>query len=207
MKKIKNIIFDLGGVLLNIDYHKTADSFKNLGVHQFDELYSQANANDLFEALETGEISEENFYKSISGYCRPNTTIQQIQAAWNAILLDFRKGSLNELKILKENYNLYLLSNTNSIHITAFNKILQEETGQSTLDEYFIKSYYSNIIQMRKPYAATYQWVLNDAGLIADETLFIDDSVNNIKGANEVGIRTHLLLANEKIEDLQLSSL
>ena len=204
MKEIKNIIFDLGGVLLDIDYHKTADAFKMLGVRQFDELYSQANANHLFEALETGEISEEQFYQSIHQHCNPHATRQQMQAAWNAILLDFRKESLAVLETLKEKYNLFLLSNTNSIHLTAFNQILLEQTGKTSLDEYFIKSYYSHIIHKRKPYAATYQWVLNEGNLIAGETLFIDDSINNIKGAEEVGIRVHHLLPTEKIEDLQL---
>jgi glucose-1-phosphatase len=204
MTTTKNIIFDLGGVLLDIDYHKTANAFKMLGVNQFDEFYSQANANHLFEALETGAISEEDFYTTLHQHCNPTTTRDQIQLAWNAILLDFRIDSLAVLKTLKEKYNLFLLSNTNSIHITAFNKILFKETGKTSLNEYFIKSYYSNIIQMRKPYATTYEWVLNDAGIIAEETLFIDDSINNIKGADEVGIKTHLLLPTEKIEDLQL---
>ena len=204
MQEIKNIIFDLGGVLLNVDYHKTADAFKLLGAKQFDEFYSQANANHLFEALETGEITESDFYQSIGQYCSNGTTIDQIQAAWNAILLDFRKESLESLERLKSNYNLYLLSNTNSIHVTAFNQILKAETGRSSLDEFFVKSYYSHIIQKRKPYADTYQWVLSDSNLVAGETLFIDDSVNNIKGAAEVGIKTHLLLPTEKIEQLDL---
>ncbi len=204
MQAIKNIIFDLGGVLLNIDYHKTADSFKALGVHQFDELYSQANANHLFEALETGDISEDHFYQEIKQYCGPGTTRQQIQLAWNAILLDFRMDSLSVLESVKDKYNLYLLSNTNSIHLTEFNKKLLEEAGQTSLDAYFKKSYYSHIIRMRKPYVATYQWVLNDAQLIAGETLFIDDSINNIKGAVDAGIQTHHLLPGEKIGDLKL---
>lgn len=204
MQAIKNIIFDLGGVLLNIDYHKTADAFKSLGVHQFDELYSQANANHLFEALETGDISEDHFYQEIEQYCGPGTTRQQIQLAWNAILLDFRMDSLSVLESVKDKYNLYLLSNTNSIHLTEFNKILLNETGQTSLDAYFRKSYYSHIIRMRKPYAATYQWVLNDGRMIAEETLFIDDSINNIKGAAEAGLQTHHLLPGEKIGDLKL---
>lgn len=204
MEGIKNIIFDLGGVLLNIDYHKTADAFKSLGVHQFDELYSQAGANHLFEALETGEISEDSFYESINEYCMPDTSMQQAQSAWNAILLNFRKESLLALENLKDKYKLFLLSNTNSIHLAAFNQILREETGKSSLDDYFTKSYYSHIIRMRKPYPATYEWVLKDGNMIAAETLFIDDSIVNIKGAAEVGIKTHLLLPTEKIEDLGL---
>jgi glucose-1-phosphatase len=204
MSSIKNVIFDLGGVLLNVDYHKTADAFKALGARQFDELYSQANANHLFESLETGSISEDAFYEAIAQYCEPGTTRYQMQFAWNAILLDFRKDSLLVLKSLKEKYNLYLLSNTNSIHLSSFNNTLLEETGNISLDHYFIKSYYSHLIQMRKPYVETYQWVLNDAQIIASETLFIDDSVNNIKGAMEAGIQTHLLLPTENIRDLSL---
>jgi putative hydrolase of the HAD superfamily len=204
MAAIKNIIFDLGGVLLDIDYHKTAKAFANLGVKDFGELYSQANANDLFEALETGAISEEAFYQSLGAHCSPETSRQQMQTAWNAILLNFRKESLTALAELKSRYRVYLLSNTNSIHLTAFNQILLEQTGKPSLDGYFIKSYYSHLIQLRKPYLATYEWVLGDANIVAAETLFIDDSINNIKGAMEAGIQTHLLLPEEAIQHLSL---
>ena len=204
MENIKNIIFDLGGVLLNVDYHKTADAFKALGATKFDELYSQTNANHLFEALETGEISEVDFYQKIYNYCKPGTSVDQMQAAWNAILLNFREDSLIILNTLKSKYNLFLLSNTNSIHLTAFNKTLLETTGNASLDQYFKKSYYSHIIQMRKPYVETYNWVLKHGNMLAAETLFIDDSINNINGAIDAGIKTHLLLPTETIRDLQL---
>ena len=204
MQKIKNIIFDLGGVLLNVDYHRTSDAFKLLGAEQFDDFYSQATANHLFEALETGEISNENFYEAISKHCRPGTTTTQIETAWNAILLDFRTESLYTLEKLKGKYQLFLFSNTNSIHLNAFNNILKQETGKSSLDEYFSKTYFSHTIHMRKPYAASYNWVLNDGNMIAGETLFIDDSINNIKGAIEAGLNTYHLLPEEKIENLSL---
>ena len=204
MAAIKNIIFDLGGVLLNIDYNKTAAAFKKLGTQNFDSLYSQANADRLFEDLETGEISEQNFYKKMLQHCYPSTTQQQVQQAWNEILLDFRKPSLDFLNLIKSKYKLYLLSNTNSIHQVEFDKTLAEEMGRPPLDSYFIKSYYSHIIQKRKPYPSTYNFVLEDAKINAAETLFIDDSVVNTAGAKEAGIQTHLLLPNEKIELLGL---
>jgi putative hydrolase of the HAD superfamily len=204
MAKIKNLLFDLGGVLLNIDYHKTADAFKKLGVTKFDELYSQTGANDLFEALETGKITEADFYTTLQKYCDPKTSREQIEAAWNSMLLDFRVESLNWLKSLKDQYNIYLLSNTNSIHLRAFNRIFKEEIDQSSLDDYFIKAYYSHDIQMRKPYTETYHFVLNDAGLKAEETLFIDDSINNIEGAKLAGLQIHHLVSGSKIEDIQL---
>ena len=197
-------MFDLGGVLLNIDYNKTADAFKKLGVTQFDDLYSQHGANHLFESLETGKISEEDFYTTMQQYCEMGTSVQQIQTAWNAMLLDFRIGSLKHLDELKEKYTIFLLSNTNSIHHTAFTKLLQQETGQQSLDNYFVKAYYSHEIFKRKPYPATYQFVLNDAKISADETLFIDDSINNIEGAKEAGLQVYHLLTGEKIENIEL---
>ena len=204
MSQIKNIIFDLGGVLLNVDYHKTADAFRRLGVHQFDDLYSQAAANPLFEDLETGNIQDDEFYQIISQYCTPNTSRDALMAAWNEILLDFRKGSLEYLRKLSKKYTLFLFSNTNSIHLVAFNKILAKETGEPSLDNYFTKSYYSHVIGKRKPYPETFEWILKDANINADETLFIDDSIKNIEGAKMAGIQTHLLLPNEKVEDLNL---
>ena len=202
MAKIKNLLFDLGGVLLNIDYNKTADAFKKLGVQQFDELYSQSGANHLFEELETGKISDDDFYNAIQQYCYPSTTKEQLETAWNAILLNFRITSIEYLSGLKEKYNIYLLSNTNSIHLKAFDKIFEEEIGNASLDDYFIKAYYSHKIHLRKPYPLTYQFVLDDAGIDAGETLFIDDSIVNIEGAKEARLEVHHLLPGQKIEDI-----
>jgi putative hydrolase of the HAD superfamily len=202
MTQIKNIIFDLGGVLIDLDYDKTSVEFKKLGVKDFDNLYTQFNANELFEGIETGKISDEDFYSTMSKYCSIGTTHQQIEAAWNAMLLDFRVETLATLKQLRERYKLILLSNTNNIHIEAFKKIFTADTGLPSLDVFFDKSYYSHLIQKRKPYENTYEFVLQDAGIKAEETLFIEDSIQNIEGAKKVGIQTHLLIAPEKIEDV-----
>lgn len=204
MAAIKNIIFDLGGVLIDIDYHKTARAFKKLGAQNFDEQYSQAGADKLFEALETGMIADEEFFERMQKYCHPTTTHQQIENAWNEILLSFRQPSLQFLESIKDKYNLFLLSNTNSIHKKAFNIILKNETGFDSMDHYFVKSYYSHLIHQRKPYVATYNFVLSDANISATETLFIDDSPVNIEGAREAGLQIHLLLPSEKIEELGL---
>lgn len=203
MQHIKNIIFDLGGVLLNVDYHKTSRAFKNLGFSNFDELYSQFTANDLFEKLETGSISEDDFYQALMHY-HPAITPEQIKIAWNTMLLDFRPASLDFLESLKGKYRLFLLSNTNSIHHTAFKSIFVQETGRESIDAYFEKAYYSHLIGKRKPYADTYQFILQDGGMLPEETLFIDDSINNIEGAIGTGIQTHHLKDSERIEDLPL---
>jgi putative hydrolase of the HAD superfamily len=203
MHKIKNILFDLGGVLIDIDYHKTSKAFINLGITNFDALYTQFTATDLFEKFETGRVSAAQFYEAIQRFTNPPLTQQQIDFAWNAMLLDIRKESLQFLETIKDQYNIYLLSNTNSIHLTAVNTILKNQTGLLTLDHFFIKSYYSHQIQMRKPYKETYEFVLYDAQIKAEETLFIDDSKHNIEGAMEAGIKTHLILPEERIENLE----
>jgi FMN phosphatase YigB (HAD superfamily) len=204
MQQIKNIIFDLGGVLLNIDYNKTATAFQQLGFKNFDELFSQFKANQLFEDLETGKISDETFYQEVQKFATGDVKQQDIFLAWNAMLLDFRISSLDFLVSIKDKYRLFLLSNTNIIHLTAFKEILRKETGKSSLDGYFIKSYYSHEINLRKPYKDIYDFILKDGDMIAAETLFIDDSYNNIEAAKELGIQTHLLLAGERIEQLGL---
>ena len=202
MSKIKNILFDLGGVLIDIDYNKTAQAFIDLGIKNFNELYTQFTATDLFENFETGKATAADFYTTLQQYTHPPLTNMQIDAAWNAMLMDIRKESLEFLHEVKEQYNIYLLSNTNTIHLSAFNNILKAQTGLDSMNDFFIKSYYSHRIHLRKPYPATYQFVLQDAGLTASETLFIDDSKHNIEGAKETGIKTHLLLPDERIENL-----
>jgi glucose-1-phosphatase len=204
MLKIKNLILDLGGVLIDIDYQKTANAFKNMGLIQFDEMYSQFSSNKLFEKLETGRISNPDFYTALQEILPVPITETRIEAAWNAMLLHFRLKSLQALEALSSKYGLYLLSNTNSIHHTAFSKRFTEETGKPLLDGYFTKAYYSHQIGLRKPNADIYTYVLQDANLNAAETLFIDDSINNIEGAAALGIHTHHLLPNESIEILGL---
>jgi FMN phosphatase YigB (HAD superfamily) len=204
MQQIKNIVFDLGGVLLNIDYHRTSRAFQQLGFKNFEQLYSQFQANELFENLETGKISEDFFYGEIQKYATEEIQQKDIYLAWNAMLLDFRISSLDFLDSIKDKYRLFLLSNTNIIHLTAFKEILKKETGKPSLDAYFIKSYYSHEIKLRKPYKDIYEFILKDGNMIAEETLFIDDSYNNIEAAKELGIKTHLLLPGERIEELGL---
>src|SRR5665213_1837028 len=119
MQNIENIIFDLGGVLLDIDYNLTRAVFEKLGVTHFDEMYSQANAGKLFQKLETGSIAEEEFYKQLNHSTSMNLSPEEIKEAWNAMLLTFREDSLQFLDQLKGKYKIFLLSNTNKIHHTS----------------------------------------------------------------------------------------
>lgn len=203
MAILKNIIFDLGGVLLNIDYNKTAEAFAGLGLTDFKSMYGQFSADDLFEKLETGHVTQEEFYDVLQS--RHHTlTPESITKAWNAMVLDFRLDSLQFLVKLSKKYNLYLLSNTNIIHKTHFDSLFTKEIGGGSIDDYFKKAYYSHLIGYRKPNSDIFHFVLKDAGIIAEETLFIDDSINNVEAAALVGIRTHLLATDEQVERLDM---
>lgn len=198
----KNIIFDLGGVLLNVDYSKTEDAFHELGFGQFKEMYNQYSANPLFEQLETGQVSNAHFLDELIRISKGEVTKTQVTRAWNAMLLDFRKQSLEFLEQLARKHKLFLLSNTNAIHHEAFSKIFTAEVGRASLDDYFTKAYYSHLMGLRKPDLEIFEFVLLDSGLSAGETMFIDDSYNNINAATKVGLLTHLLLPGQKIEEV-----
>ena len=201
--QIKNVIFDLGGVLFNIDYNRTKNAFQQLGFAKFEEMYNQYHSDGLFTELETGRVTQEVFYQRMLAHAPINVSATNIQNAWNAMLLNFRKPALPFIDVLRKERKIYLLSNTNAIHEAAFLKIIAEETGIDDFDACFTKAWYSHKIGMRKPDVATYQYVLDDAGIVAEETLFIDDSYNNIEGAAAAGLHTHLLLPSEQIEDVQ----
>lgn len=203
MEVIKNIIFDLGGVLLNIDYQKTINAFKKLGFARFDEMYSALKLNNTFDDLETGNISEESFYEYMHQEAPQPMRTEQLTEAWNAMLLSFRKESLDFLQDLRKRYRVFLLSNTNVIHKRAIDNLFKSQTGQESLDSFFEKAYYSHIAGMRKPGEKIFEYVLKDAGINAGETLFIDDLKPNITTAKALGLQVHLLLPTEKIEELE----
>ena len=204
MEAIKAIIFDFGGVILDIDYGLTSKAFTQLGVKDFDRMYSQKAANLLFQKLEEGKITEEDFYKEFSSIALPNASADQIRNAWNAMLLQYRTNALDELKLLRRRYSLYLLSNTNCIHLREFTNIFDKQIGEGSLEDYFDKVYYSHEIGHRKPGREAYEWVLNENRLTPGETLFIDDSVQNIDAAKELGMQTIFLQPGTGIEELKL---
>ena len=205
MAELKNIIFDLGGVLINLDYKKTEDAFIRLGYENFHAMYSQYTADELFRKLETGKISDEDFYTITVKAHAGSVTEEAIRTAWNAMLLSWRKESLLFLEKISSQYRIFLLSNTNAIHFEAFHRSLKEETGRESIDPLFIKAYWSHRIGLRKPDADVFEFVAKDAGIRPEETLLIDDSEHNIKKAAELGFKTHLLTADERVEALDYS--
>lgn len=203
MKNIRNVIFDLGGVLFNIDFSLTEKAFTALGVNDFSSFFTQFHSNDLFVKLETG-VAEHLFYDDFRAASGLNLSNEQIRDAWNALLLDFRMDSIAALPGLRSKYKIYLLSNTNEIHMQEFHRIYRTLFAESSFDDLFDAAYYSHRIGQRKPNAASFEFVLKKHGLVAEETLFIDDSINNIEAAQKLGIQTVHLLPGMKIEELGL---
>ena len=197
MKNIKSIIFDLGGVLLNISYQNAIEEFEKLGIENSSAFYSKKSQTNIFNLLETGEISENEFVKVIKKSCK-SVTPKQIIYAWNSMLLDLPKNRINLLINLKKEYQLFLLSNTNSIHIKEFKSRLGEEK-YSEFYNLFDKVYYSHEIGIRKPHAEVFRLILDENNLKTKEVLFIDDSPQHIQGAKELGIHTYHLKDNEEI--------
>ena len=200
MNNIRAIIFDLGAVLLNINYHKTIEEFKKLGIKNSDSFYSKKEQKNLFNLLETGKISEEDFIIEVKKECKCGS-VNQITSAWNSMLLDLPKHRVALLNELNKKYEIYLLSNTNSIHISEFKKIM----GCEKYEEFyklFKKVYYSYEIGFRKPNKEAFKLILDENKLNSDKVLFIDDSPQHIEGAKKLGLKTYHLKNGEEVTTL-----
>ena len=190
MKDYKNIIFDLGGVILDIDYKRTIQSFSNLGIADASLLYSKSSQNNLFDELEKGNISEEDFYSGIRKLSNRNLMDIEIRDAWNAILIGLPDENVKLITELKKNHRLFLLSNTNNIHEKAYRKMIVEKYGSFVFDDIFEKMYLSHHLHLRKPDPAIFKFVLEVSGLKVEETCFIDDSPQHVESARKMNIKS-----------------
>ncbi len=204
MQNIKNIIFDLGGVILNIDFKQTELAFAKLGVGNFNAHYTLQTSTPLFHDLETGAIAPEFFYDKLRELLQLPLSNEQIKNAWNALLLNFPKERIEWLKQIKTKYKIYLLSNTNQIHYDAFIQLYNQQINDGNFNDLFIKAYYSHEIKLRKPSKESFEFVLKQENLIAAETAFIDDLLPNIEAAKQVGLQTIYLPTPKTILELDL---
>ena len=200
---VKNIIFDLGGVLLNLDTNRTRASFIKLGLTHIDDLFRVGHAASFFKEYETGAISDEEFVEAAIEISNPGTTSAQVIAAWNEMLLDFPPERVEYLNNLGKQYRLFLFSNTNAIHLIAFRNSYRQVYGNN-LDDHFEKAYYSHLINYRKPDVAAFEYVINDSGVNPAETIFIDDALNNVEGAKRAGLQAIHLSPGKTVLDLAL---
>lgn len=196
---IKNIIFDFGGVIYDIDHELSKKAFESLGLQNFENLYGHQVQLGLFEKIERGEISEQKFRDSLASYLPKNISNKQIDKAWCALLIGFETAKIELLKGLSDNYQLFLLSNTNSIHCKRFMFELNQYVDFRSL---FKDVWFSHEKQMRKPEKEFYLGLMSKFQLIPQETLFIDDLDINIEAAKNLGIQTYYLKKGESILEL-----
>jgi FMN phosphatase YigB (HAD superfamily) len=193
---INAIIFDFGDVFINLDKQATIDGLKNLGISEWNEDLDQLNLQ-----YELGAISEENFLFGIQKHT-DNASFEDILKAWNAILLDFPLYRLEFLQMLSKKYRLFLLSNTDAIHIDTF----EQKTGTTFYSDFyqcFEKVYFSFEVGMRKPNPEIYNFVLDQNGLQPKHTLFIDDKKENTDAAFILGLPVwNLQVGEEDVVDL-----
>lgn len=185
---IRNIIFDLGGVVLPINPDETVREFERMGLKNFDRIYTLKKQEHFFDEFEKGKITAALFRNEIKKQYSRSVTDEQIDFAWNALIGELTPERFSFLAELKSKYNLFLLSNTNTIHHTAFTKTFNTLFGKSHFENLFIKTYYSFQLKMRKPDREIFDLVLKENSLKANECVYIDDNMINAEAAQIAGM-------------------
>jgi len=188
MENISTIIFDLGGVIMDIDVKKTLNAFSKLGIQNIHEYFGHGFAASFFSAHEAGRISDEVFLQEIKNLIGGEITDDAVIEAWNALLLRFPSERIALLNKLKSRYRLFLYSNTNAIHQEKFSEIYRQ-SFPGELDGLFEKAYYSHTLGQRKPDEAGFKQIIRENGLDPKQTLFVDDALMNVEGAIKAGLK------------------
>jgi len=199
---IKNLIFDLGNVLYDIDFKKMNDGFTLIGINDIETHFTLNQSHRLFLDLEMGFVNEQVFFDGFRTLSNLPLTNDQITIAWNSLLVGFRKSSIQWVKENNKTYPTFLYSNTNQIHCDHFIPEFEMEVADYPFESLFQTPYYSHKMGMRKPDPVSFTHILEKEGLVAGETLFVDDNEPNIIAAASVGLKVlHLkpgmLLENE----------
>ncbi len=186
---IKNIIFDLGGVIIDLDISATLKQLAQLLDKSIEELNGFYEAEQFLQ-YEKGLLSNDDFRNGIRQLTTRTLPNHEIDKAWNGMLLDLPAKRLELVSHLASDHQLLVLSNTNGIHVKKFNEFLKANTGKDDLNHFFDAVYFSHEIKMRKPDAEIYEFVLEENNLNPEETLFLDDNKTNLEAAEKLGIKT-----------------
>jgi len=200
MATTKNLIFDLGNVLYDIDFTKMYAAFNDLGIPNFENHFTLNKSDQIFFDLELGLISEQQFCEGFNSLYNLSLTNQQIIAAWNALLVGYRPQSIEWVKANNNNYNTFLYSNTNQIHYDHFIPQFEQEMG-GNFEKLFKTPYFSHKMGQRKPDPASFKHILEKEGLVAEETIFIDDNEPNIIAGASVGLQVLYLQPGMRVEN------
>jgi len=198
--KIKNLIFDLGGVIIDVDLDLSMKAFQELGYPNFHDIFGQIKQTSLFEMFETGKIPAQGFRNELRKF-KNHVSDSQIDAAWNAMIGPLPAENIELITDLRKTYRTFLLSNTNMIHIDFLFDRLIGLYGENPMERMFEHMYLSYEIGSRKPERESFQFVLDNAGIVANETIFIDDLEQNITSAKNIGIWAYRI-SNETLSDL-----
>ena len=199
---IKNIIFDLGGVIIHLDEPRAHAAFGELAGISTAEVQERIQQNlPLFHGFERGHIREKDFLNGLREMLKKDVSDDQLIRAWDAMLLELPKSNIETLKRLGEKYRLFMFSNTNVIHIREVHRKVKEVSGLPDFTPIFEKVCYSQEVGERKPDAAAWQLILDEYDLNPEETLFIDDNEKNIKGAAGLGIQTWHYPLNQLLQE------
>jgi putative hydrolase of the HAD superfamily len=193
LTNIKNIIFDLGKVLLNLDFNASIVAFQKLGLNKDVLDNQQAYSDPVFYELEVGKVSPIEFCNRVRKVLNnQDATDLQIEDAWYSMILDIPGSRVKVIQKLAKTYNVYLFSNTNKIHIDRLHRAFKAEHGID-FPSLFVKDYYSHEIHERKPDLSSYQKLIGLSGIKPEESIFIDDLEKNIIGAQLGGLKTFWL--------------
>ncbi len=202
MPLFKNLIFDIGNVIVDIDYAVPVREFQKLAITDFSTIVSYSKQHHIFDQFEKGQISVNYFHNELRKFLRPDVTDQQILAAWNSILLDYPAYKFDLLQQLKSNYRVLALSNINETHVKAIDEAVKEKFGAKAFSDYFHHAYYSNEVGWRKPEKEIYALVIAKENLTPAETFFVDDKPENVEAAKEAGLQAYELKHPSELENL-----
>ncbi|RZK69663.1 MAG: HAD family phosphatase [Pedobacter sp.] len=198
-QKIKNIIFDYGNVIFEIDFLKAQNALLQLGIPDIETFFGHKGHDNLFSELETGAISAAEFRNGIRLAAKnPDLKDEEIDSAWNSLLIGVPENVHEVLLETKQKYRTFLLSNTNEIHYNYILDYLKRDYKMENNDGLFEKAYYSQLMLLRKPNVEIFKKVIEENRLVPDETLFIDDSPQHLVGAKKAGLNTLLMDRNPK---------
>jgi len=192
MTTTKNLLFDLGNVLLDLHPQAFKAAFRELLGDKYQATFDYFRETRLLDRLETGQIEPDQFFTTVREHIGNGTTIQQLETAWNTMLGELPAHRLDMLRQLSQHYRIFLLSNTNAIHMRQFDGYLQERYALSLTaftEEFFEYLYFSHELRLAKPDLQIYRSVVEHARIRPEETLFIDDKMENIESARQVGLR------------------
>lgn len=187
---VKNLIFDLGGVIIDLHIHKTREAFEALGMKDTANWFVSNDQAHLLNAYETGKLSTEEFIAGINKECGLAISDEQFYQAWTTMLGKVKKERILMLKTLRENYRVYALSNINAMHAHACHSILQRDHDLFSFHEIFDLVFYSHEIGSRKPEPEAWTKILDRTGILAEETLFFDDNLSNVEVAASLGFHS-----------------